>query len=126
MHSALIPRWRRRWCISFITRWMWRRSIAKDGSQLATTGGMYPQYVNSDGSLSLVNNTQWTVGTWPGLLWSLYQATGNSYYKTQAILFTNPLSVDDTQTSDVGFRVYDSFYPLLQQEPATARSSTFC
>jgi unsaturated chondroitin disaccharide hydrolase len=89
-----------------------RKTVAAIG-----TTGLYPQYVNADGSLSLVANTHWTVGTWPGLLWSLYQATGNVYYKNQAIAFTNPLSVDDTQTSDVGFRIYDSFYPLLQKEP---------
>jgi hypothetical protein len=77
----------------------------------------YPQYVNADGSLSLVPNNHWTAGTWPGLLWNLYQATGNSYYLNQAIAFTNPLQAADTQTSDVGFRIYDSFYPLLQQEP---------
>ncbi len=116
-------------------------NIAQEQSQktvanLANTGE-YPQYVNSDGSLSLVSNTQWTAGTWPGLLWSLYQATGNVYYRNEAIAFTNPLSVDDTQTSDVGFRVYDAFYPLLQQEPgnttvinillaaAAAKSTTF-
>ena len=95
--------------------------VAQEQSQktVANLGntGLYPQYVNADGSLSTVSNTQWTVGTWPGLLWSLYQATGNPYYKTQATNFTNPLSVDETQTSDVGFRIYDSFYPLLQQEP---------
>lgn len=89
-----------------------RKTIANIGST-----GLYPQYVNTDGSLSLVPNTHWTTGTWPGLLWNLYQATGDVYYKNQAILFTNPLSVNDTQTSDVGFRIYDSFYPLLQQEP---------
>jgi len=95
--------------------------VAQEQSQktvanLGTTG-QYPQYVNADGSISFVPNTHWTVGTWPGLLWSLYQATGNTYYKTEATAFTNPLSVDDTQTSDVGFRIFDSFYPLLQQEP---------
>jgi unsaturated chondroitin disaccharide hydrolase len=92
-----------------------RKTVAALG-----TTGEYPQYVNSDGSLSLVNNTQWTDGTWPGLLWNLYQATGNVYYENQAIAFTNPLSVADTQTSDVGFRIYDSFYPLLQQEPGNS------
>jgi unsaturated chondroitin disaccharide hydrolase len=92
-----------------------RKTVAALG-----TTGEYPQYVNSDGSLSLVNNTQWTDGTWPGLLWDLYQATGNVYYENQAIAFTNPLSVADTQTSDVGFRIYDSFYPLLEQEPGNS------
>ena len=91
----------------------------KTAADLGSTG-MYPQYVNADGSLSLVANTHWTVGTWPGLLWTLYQATGNPYYKTQATAFTTPLSADEYQTSDVGFRIYDSFYPLLQQEPGNS------
>jgi unsaturated chondroitin disaccharide hydrolase len=92
-----------------------RKTVADLGSS-----GLYPQYVNSDGSISTVPNTHWTVGTWAGLLWTLYEATGNSYYKTEATAFTNPLSVDDTQTSDVGFRIYDSFYPLLQQTPGNS------
>jgi unsaturated chondroitin disaccharide hydrolase len=92
-----------------------RKTVAALG-----TTGEYPQFVNADGSLSLVNNTQWTDGTWPGLLWNLYQATGNVYYETEAIAFTNPLSAADTQTSDVGFRIYDSFYPLLEQEPGNS------
>ena len=95
----------------------------KTVANLANTGE-YPQYVNADGSLSLVSNTHWTVGTWAGLLWNLYQATGNAYYKTEATAFTNPLSVDQSQNSDIGFRIYDSFYPLLLQNPSNSTAIT--
>jgi unsaturated chondroitin disaccharide hydrolase len=63
---------------------------------------------------------QWTAGFFPGALWQMYQATGNSYYQTEAAKFTNPLSVDDKNTSDVGFEVFDSFNPLLASEPGNA------
>jgi unsaturated chondroitin disaccharide hydrolase len=80
----------------------------------------YPQYTNANGTWSWVPATQWTAGFFPGEMWELYQATGNPYYKTEATQFTNPLSVDDTDTSDVGFQVFDSFDPLLAQEPGNA------
>jgi unsaturated chondroitin disaccharide hydrolase len=84
------------------------------------TSSNYPQYTNANGTWSWVPATQWTAGFFPGEMWELYQATGNPYYKTEATQFTNPLSVDDTDTSDVGFQVFDSFDPLLAQEPGNS------
>ena len=86
------------------------------------TSSNYPQYTNANGTWSWVPATQWTAGFFPGSLWQLYAATGNPYYKTEATQFTNPLSVDKSDTSDVGFQVYDSFDPLLLQNPTNASS----
>jgi unsaturated chondroitin disaccharide hydrolase len=84
------------------------------------TTSNYPQYVNPDGTWSWVSDTQWTTGFWPGLLWQLYTATGNSFYKTEAAAFTTPLSINQNVTNDVGPRIWDPFDPLLQQEPGNA------
>jgi Glycosyl Hydrolase Family 88 len=84
------------------------------------TSANYPQYTNPNGTWSWVSATHWTAGFLPGEMWELYQETGDPYYKTEATQFTQPLSVDDKDTSDVGFQVYDSFDPLLQQEPGNA------
>jgi unsaturated chondroitin disaccharide hydrolase len=89
-----------------------RKTVAAIG-----TSAHYPDTVNPDGTWSWVADTDWTAGTWAGLLWAMYQATGNAYYETEATNFTTPLSVDDTYNGDVGPRIYDSFYPLLQQQP---------
>jgi unsaturated chondroitin disaccharide hydrolase len=93
--------------------------LKKTVADIGTTSN-YPQYTNPNGTWSWVPATQWTAGFFPGALWQMYQATGNSYYQTQATKFTNPLSVDQTNTSDVGFEVFDSFNPLLATEPGNA------
>lgn len=82
----------------------------------------YPQYTLSNGSWSWVNVAHWTSGFFPGLLWQLYDATGNAYYKTEATQFTQPIAAADTQTMDNGFRIYNTFLPLLQQNPGDTNS----
>ena len=96
-----------------------QQQLQKTIAAVGTTSN-YPQYTNANGTWSWVPATQWTAGFFPGEMWELYQATGNPYYKTEATKFTNPLSVDDVNTSDVGFQVFDSFDPLLAQEPGNS------
>jgi unsaturated chondroitin disaccharide hydrolase len=89
--------------------------------EIGTTGN-YPQYTNPDGTWSWVAGSQWTAGFLPGTLWEIFQATGNPYFMTQAEKFTSPLQGDDKNLTDVGFQVYDSFYPWLQQNPSNSSS----
>ena len=95
-----------------------RKTIAAVGAT-----GKYPQKVNADGTWTLVSATDWTSGTWAGELWALAQATGDPYFAQQAARFTTPLSVNQTQTGDVGPRVYDSFLPLLQSDPTNTAAA---
>ena len=96
-----------------------RKTIAAIG-----TSANYPRSVNADGTWSWVADTDWTSGTWAGLLWDLYAATGDAYFSTQAGRFTAPLTVNETATGDVGPRVYDAFDPLLQQQPGNQTAVT--
>ncbi len=80
----------------------------------------YPKEVSPQGTTTWTNKGDWTAGTWAGLLWSLYTATGDASFATEAATFTAPLSADVSETGDVGPRIYDSFYPLLQSQPGNA------
>lgn len=93
--------------------------IARTITAIASSSN-YPQYTKADGSWSWVSATHWTSGFLPGELWQLFEATGNASYKTQATKFTLPIAAAASQTSDNGFRIFNTFYPLLQQDPGNA------
>ncbi|GAA0877343.1 glycoside hydrolase family 88 protein [Algoriphagus jejuensis] len=53
----------------------------------------------------------WTSGFWPGILWYLYEATGDAKWKDEAVHFTNylkPLSEMSAINHDLGFQVFCS------------------
>jgi unsaturated chondroitin disaccharide hydrolase len=59
-----------------------------------------------------VDYKDWTSGFWPGELWYLYEATGESKWKTQADKFSrylSPLSVSKANDHDLGFQIFNSF-----------------
>lgn len=59
-----------------------------------------------------VGYEDWTSGFWPGVLWYLYEYTGDSVLKTKAdkySRFLTPLSVRPATDHDLGFQVYCSF-----------------
>ncbi len=54
----------------------------------------------------------WTSGFWPGILWYLYQYTGDQQWKDRADSFTRALAPDAYSRSfdhDLGFMLYNSF-----------------
>ena len=60
----------------------------------------------------MIDYKDWTSGFWPGELWYLYEATGDTKWKIQAEKFTNyltPLSVSKANDHDLGFQVFNSF-----------------
>lgn len=63
------------------------------------------------GELKLVASKDWTSGFWPGVLWFLYEYTGQSDWKLQAEKFTKLLEKEkmNAGTHDMGFKVYCSF-----------------
>lgn len=69
-----------------------------------------------------VGYKDWTSGFWPGILWYLYEYTGDAKWKVQAdkySRFLTPLSVSPALDHDLGFQVYSSFgngYRLTQNK----------
>jgi len=70
-----------------------------------------PRTLDSTGNLKLVNSRDWTSGFFPGILWFLYEYTGNKEWKQRAENFTTNIEREKTNggTHDMGFKVYCSF-----------------
>jgi len=71
----------------------------------------YPINTGSDGIWITRDSSSWTSGFWPGVLWQLYDFTGDSYWETQARAWTAGMEEQKTKTSthDVGFMMYCSY-----------------
>ena len=72
-----------------------------------------------DGNLQMVASKDWTSGFFPGSLWYLYQATGDSSWRDAAMRHTALLEQEqtNTRTHDVGFILncsYGNGYRLTQ------------
>ena len=63
------------------------------------------------GELKMVASRDWTSGFFPGVLWYLYEFTGNDEWKAQATTFTANIEKEklNSGTHDMGFKVYCSF-----------------
>jgi unsaturated chondroitin disaccharide hydrolase len=70
-----------------------------------------PRSMNKDGSLKLVQSSDWTSGFFPGCLWYLYDYTKDDKWKKSAELFTNNVEKEQYNggTHDMGFKMYCSY-----------------
>jgi unsaturated chondroitin disaccharide hydrolase len=70
-----------------------------------------PRTINDDGSLSVVAGHDWTSGFYPGIMWYMYELTGDPEWKGKAVRYTSKLEKEQFNGSnhDVGFRMYCSF-----------------
>lgn len=60
----------------------------------------------------LVSYEDWTSGFWPGILWYLYEYTGDTKWKEKADQYSRyltPLSMRTATDHDLGFQMYCSF-----------------
>lgn len=83
-------------------------------------GQTFPRTVEQ-GKLKLVKSKDWTSGFFPGVLWYLYEYTGDEKYLHSAIQFTEKLEKEqfNTGTHDLGFIIYCSYgngYRLTNNE----------
>lgn len=71
----------------------------------------YPRSRSRDGSLLLTNTRKWTSGFFPGLLWYLYQYTGDEKLLFKAQIWTKPIESQQYNkgTHDLGFIIFNSF-----------------
>jgi unsaturated chondroitin disaccharide hydrolase len=70
-----------------------------------------PRTLNAKGELVLVASRDWTSGFFPGVLWFLYQGTGQQQWADEARRATAQIEQDklNGRTHDMGFKVYCSF-----------------
>jgi len=88
---------------------------------LAKSIGAGPVFPRSqqDGELKIVSSRDWTSGFFPGILWYLYEYTGDQKWKAQAQYFTTSLEREKTNgtTHDMGFKIWCSFGNGLRLSP---------
>ena len=70
-----------------------------------------PRNIEPDGSMRLVDPTDWCSGFFPGELWYMYEYTGDDFWKQQAEVYTGALESQQTNrgTHDIGFMMYCSY-----------------
>ena len=84
------------------------------GEASATGGGfegIVPRTVGEDGTLVLVNGGDWTSGFYPGILWQMYELTGEKSWRDRAEFYTQKLESQQYNNSDhdIGFRMFCSY-----------------
>ncbi|AYD49376.1 glycoside hydrolase family 88 protein [Arachidicoccus soli] len=74
---------------------------------------LFPRSIsNGNANWDYVNKKDWTSGFWPGILWYLYQYTGDKYFELKADSTTTELTSVAYSPSfdhDLGFMLYNSF-----------------
>lgn len=96
--------------------------VAKDALEFAqvqythatnehTDVNTYPRSLNEDGSVRAVKPRDWTSGFYAGVLWYLYDYTGEEKWREQAEKWTNSLEEIKNYdgTHDLGFMIFCSF-----------------
>lgn len=70
-----------------------------------------PRSIGKEGNLTLSDAKAWTSGFFPGVLWYLYEATGNDSLKNYANNYTRRLESQQYTTTnhDIGFMLYCSY-----------------
>ena len=70
-----------------------------------------PRSVMADGTLKAGTSREWTSGFFPGVLWQLYDHSGNPAIKEAAEKWTAYIEKEkwDDHTHDLGFKLYCSF-----------------
>lgn len=70
-----------------------------------------PRTLSPEGNLILVPSKDWTSGFFPGVMWFLYEFTGDKKWEEQARNFTAQLEKEKVNggTHDMGFKIYCSY-----------------
>lgn len=70
-------------------------------------------------ALKLVSSRDWTSGFFPGILWYLYEYTGETKWKQEAQTYTAKIEREKTNatTHDMGFKIFCSYGNALRLAP---------
>jgi rhamnogalacturonyl hydrolase YesR len=87
------------------------QEIKKTSQQTGKAEQVSPRTLNAQGDLVLVASRDWTSGFFPGVLWFLYEGTGNQQWAAEARTATAKIEQEklNGRTHDMGFKVYCSF-----------------
>ncbi|MFY0686444.1 MAG: glycoside hydrolase family 88 protein [Cyclobacteriaceae bacterium] len=95
--------------------------VEKTLAQVPESGTIPRNVLNGKKDWTMVDYKDWTSGFWPGVLWYVYEYTGEDKWLNEADRFTEylkPLSVQPAYDHDLGFQVFNSAgngYRLTQQ-----------
>jgi unsaturated chondroitin disaccharide hydrolase len=75
-----------------------------------------PRSVSGEGTLVMVPGGDWTSGFYPGVLWTMYEMTGDTAWREKATAYTGKLEEEQYNASDhdVGFRMFCSYGNALR------------
>ena len=75
-----------------------------------------PRTIEDDGSLRVVGTGDWTSGFYPGVLWYMFEMTGDESWKVKATAYTKTLEKEQYNAGnhDVGFRMFCSYGNALR------------
>ncbi len=88
------------------------KALDAAATALSENGKKVPHGFKRDkGVLDMRPVTWWTTGHYPGSLWYLYEATGDTFFKDRALAWTTILEPNKTNTAhhDTGFIMYCSY-----------------
>jgi prophage maintenance system killer protein len=72
---------------------------------------VFPRSIDDSGEIRFVESKDWTSGFYPGILWLMYEITGDNIWKIEATKFTSLLEPEKFNDSnhDIGFKMMSSF-----------------
>lgn len=70
-----------------------------------------PRTLSASGDLVLVSSKDWTSGFFAGVLWFLFEFTGQPHWKAKAVEFTGKMEEEkwNAGTHDMGFKMYTTY-----------------
>ena len=85
----------------------WKNDVPNTKSPEAVS----PRSISPGGELLLVPSEDWTSGFFPGVLWFLYELTGEQKWEDQARVFTSNIENEKLNggTHDMGFKIFCSY-----------------
>lgn len=88
-----------------------QKEIAQSLQEENSVPKAVPRTINKDGSLRVVPTGDWTSGFYPGVLWRMFEMTGNPEWKDKAVNYTGKLKKEmyNGSNHDVGFRMFCSY-----------------
>lgn len=90
--------------------------------------GLFPRSVDSDGKLVMSDSGWWCSGFFPGVMWQLYEATGNQTMHDGAMWLTSQLESQqyNKSTHDLGFMLFCSYGNAIKIHPNKKIEEIIC